>query len=97
MLEARLALKRPDAPDDLQRAINPAEDVDATLRACEERAEERGLRRTSEENAGDAAKVLVALAERNGTDVLVIGNKVMQRKVLGSVPNSARATLPARC
>ena len=39
--------------------INPAEDVDATLRDCEERAEARGLRWVSEARQGDAAKVLV--------------------------------------
>jgi nucleotide-binding universal stress UspA family protein len=37
---------------------------------------------------GDPADVLVSLAERCGADVLVIGNKGMERRVLGSVPNS---------
>ena len=37
---------------------------------------------------GDPAEVLVSLAERCGADVLVIGNKGMQRRVLGSVPNT---------
>ena len=92
--EGRLARERADAPDDLQWAINPEEDVDATLRACEERAEERGLRWTSEARAGDAAKVLVDLAEANHADVLVIGNKGMQRKVLGSVPNTVSHHAP---
>jgi nucleotide-binding universal stress UspA family protein len=91
---SRLARERTQAPDDLQWAINPAEDVDATLRACEERAAERGLRWASEASEGDAAKVLVELAGSNGADVLVIGNKGMQRKVLGSVPNSVSHNAP---
>ena len=91
---SRLQRERADAPEDLQWTINPAEDVDATLRACEERAEERGLRWTSEARDGDAAKVLVDLAESNGADILVIGNKGMQRKVLGSVPNSVSHSAP---
>ena len=33
--------------------INPAEDVEATLRECEERAEERGLSWASEARQGD--------------------------------------------
>jgi nucleotide-binding universal stress UspA family protein len=37
---------------------------------------------------GDPADVLVRLANECSADVLVIGNKGMQRKVLGSVPNS---------
>src|SRR5919198_777377 len=85
--ESRLQRERTDAPEDMQWSINPAEDVDATLRDCEQRAEAKGLRWASEAREGDPAKILVDLAERNGADVLVIGNKGMHRKVLGSVPN----------
>ncbi len=92
--ESRLARERTEAPDDLEWAINPAEDVDATLRDCEERAEERGLRWASEAREGDPARTLVELAESNQADVLVIGNKGMQRKVLGSVPNSVSHNAP---
>ena len=85
--EARLARQRSEAPDDLQWTSGPAEDIDSTLRDCEERAEQRGLRWASEAREGDPAKILVELADSNEADVLVIGNKGMQRKVLGSVPN----------
>jgi nucleotide-binding universal stress UspA family protein len=92
--ESRLTRERTEAPEDLQWTINPAEDVDATLRECEERAEKHGLRWASEAREGDAAKILVELAESNGADILVIGNKGMQRKVLGSVPNSVSHNAP---
>ncbi len=92
--ESRLARERTEAPEDLQWTINPAEDVDATLRDCEQRAEERGLRWASEAREGDAARILVELAESNEADILVIGNKGMQRKVLGSVPNSVSHNAP---
>jgi nucleotide-binding universal stress UspA family protein len=92
--ESRLRREASGAPDDLQWMINPAEDVDATLRDCEERAEEHGLRWASEARQGDPAKVLVELAESNGADVLVIGNKGMERRVLGSVPNSVSHHAP---
>ena len=92
--ESRLKREAREAPDDLQWTINPAEDVDATLRDCEERAEERGLRWASEARQGDPAKILVELAESNGADILVIGNKGMERKVLGSVPNSVSHNAP---
>jgi nucleotide-binding universal stress UspA family protein len=92
--ESRLKREGREAPDDLQWMINPAEDVEATLRDCEERAEERGLAWASEAREGDAAKILVELADSNGADILVIGNKGMQRKVLGSVPNSVSHNAP---
>jgi nucleotide-binding universal stress UspA family protein len=37
---------------------------------------------------GDPSEVLVRLAADCGADLLVIGNKGMQRRVLGSVPNT---------
>jgi len=86
--ESRLRQEQKDAPQELQWALNPAEDVEATLRDVEELADQRGLKWTSEAREGDPADVLVDLAEEHRADVLVIGNKGMQRRVLGSVPNS---------
>ena len=37
---------------------------------------------------GDPADVLVRLADDCGADVLVIGNKGIERRVLGSVPKT---------
>jgi nucleotide-binding universal stress UspA family protein len=84
----RLRREKRDAPQDVQWAINPEEDVEATLRAAEEQAEARGLAWASEAAMGDPAEVLLRLAEKHEADVLVIGNKGMHRRVLGSVPNS---------
>ena len=86
--ETRLRHEQKDAPEELQWSLNPAEDVEATLRDAEELADERGLKWTSEAREGDPADVLVELAEQHGADVLVIGNKGMHRRILGSVPNS---------
>jgi nucleotide-binding universal stress UspA family protein len=86
--ESRLRQEQKEAPQELQWALNPAEDVEATLRDVEELADQRGLKWTSEAREGDPADVLVDLADEHGADVLVIGNKGMQRRVLGSVPNS---------
>jgi nucleotide-binding universal stress UspA family protein len=92
--EHRLRREARDAPQDVQWTINPAEDAEAALRGCEERADARGVTWASEAREGDAAKVLVELAEHHGADVLVIGNKGMHRKVLGSVPNSVSHNAP---
>src|SRR2546421_13129752 len=86
--ETRLRQEQKEAPQELQWALNPAEDVEATLRDVEELAEQRELKWTSEAREGDPADVLVDLAEEHEADVLVIGNKGMHRRVLGSVPNS---------
>jgi nucleotide-binding universal stress UspA family protein len=37
---------------------------------------------------GEPGDVLVALAERHGADLLVVGSVGMDRRVLGSVPNT---------
>jgi len=86
--ESRLRQEQKEAPQELQWSLNPAEDVEATLRDVEGLADESGLKWTSEAREGDPADVLVDLAEEHGADVLVIGNKGMHRRVLGSVPNS---------
>jgi nucleotide-binding universal stress UspA family protein len=88
------AREQRDAPEDVQWTTNPAEDVDGMLRDCEERAEARGLRWASEAREGPPAKMLVELAESNNADILVIGNKGMERKVLGSVPNTVTHNAP---
>ena len=43
---------------------------------------------------GDPAEVLVRLAEECGADLLVIGNKGLQRRILGSVPNTVTHKAP---
>ena len=90
----RLKREGRDAPDELQWMINPAEDVEATLRECEEKAEERGLSWASEARQGDAGEGAGRARRVVGADVLVIGNKGMERKVLGSVPNTVSHHAP---
>jgi nucleotide-binding universal stress UspA family protein len=93
--ESRLRQEQKEAPEEVQWSLNPAEDVEATLRDAEALADQRGLKWTSEAREGDPADVLVDLAESHDADVLVIGNKGMHRRVLGSVPNSV--SHKARC
>jgi nucleotide-binding universal stress UspA family protein len=86
--ESRLKSEQKDAPEDIQWSINPTEDVDAILSDVEEKAQEAGLSVTTVAGDGEPADVLVDHAEQQGADVLVVGNKGMQRRILGSVPNS---------
>jgi nucleotide-binding universal stress UspA family protein len=92
--ESQLRREQKDAPQDIQWSINPSEEVDATLRRVEEAAGERGLEYASEARNGDPAEVLCDIAEAHGADVIVVGNKGMQRRVLGSVPNTVAHKAP---
>jgi nucleotide-binding universal stress UspA family protein len=86
--DARLRREQRDAPPQHHWRINPTEDVEAILRDAEEKADERGVKWASEASEGDPADVLVELAEKHEADVIVVGNQGMQRRILGSVPNS---------
>ena len=90
--DVRLRREMREAPPQHHWRINPTEDVDAILRDAEERATERGLRWASEATEGDPADVIVTLAEKHAADVIVVGNKGMRRRVLGSVPNTVTHT-----
>jgi len=85
--EARLRREMRDVPAEHQWQVNPTEDVDGILREFEEQAAERGLQWASEASEGDPAEVLVALAAKHDADLLIVGNKGMNRRILGSVPN----------
>jgi nucleotide-binding universal stress UspA family protein len=92
--EHRTKGERAAAPLEVQWAINPSQEVDATLRSVEEQARSRGLKYTSEARTGDPADVLCEIASDHEVDVIVVGNKGMQRRVLGSVPNSVSHKAP---
>jgi nucleotide-binding universal stress UspA family protein len=93
--ETRLRKEQDEAPQEIQWSINPMEDVEAILSSVEARALEAGLEVTTVSGQGDPADVLVKHAEEQGADVLVVGNKGVKRRILGSVPNSV--THKAQC
>jgi nucleotide-binding universal stress UspA family protein len=53
-----------------------------------------GLRTVSDARQGNAAEVLCRVAEDHEVHALVVGNKGMHRKFLGSVPNSVSHKAP---
>jgi nucleotide-binding universal stress UspA family protein len=77
-----------DAPQELQWSINPDQEVEATLASVESKAHAAGLEVTTVASQGNPADVLVKHASEQGADVLVVGNKGMHRRILGSVPNT---------
>jgi nucleotide-binding universal stress UspA family protein len=88
---ARLREEARQVPADLQWMVNPREDVDATLRAAAQQAEDGGMERVETfAREGDPADAILDVAEEQGADLIVVGNKGMtgaKRFLLGSVPN----------
>ena len=86
----RLREEAREAPPDLQWAINPREDVDATLGEAAEAARAGGVEAQTYARQGDPADAILDVAEEQGADLVVVGNKGMtgaRRFLLGSVPN----------
>lgn len=79
---------------ELQWASSSAARVREVLNRAEAALKEQGLDCATRVDEGDAAEVLVRLAGECRADLLVIGNKGMQRRMLGSVPNSVAHNAP---
>lgn len=93
----RLREERRQAPEDLQWAVNPREDVDATLESAARVAREAGVEVNIYPRQGDPADAILDVAEESGADLIVVGNKGMtgaKRFLLGSVPNKVSHHAP---
>ena len=96
--DPRLRGEQVIAPNDVQWAINPHEDVLALLEHA--RADARGAGVTEVETfarQGDAADAILDVAEEQRCDLIVVGNKGMtgaKRFLLGSVPNKVSHHAP---
>lgn len=74
--------------DEAEWAYSPGAQLREILTRTETEMNEQGIECRTMVDEGDPADVLVRLADECGADVLVIGNKGMHRRVLGSVPKS---------
>jgi nucleotide-binding universal stress UspA family protein len=95
--EQRLREERREAPEDLQWAINPREDVDVMLEAAAELAREAGVQTRTYPRQGDPADAILDVAEETEADLIIVGNKGMtgaKRFLLGSVPNKVSHHAP---
>ena len=89
------AIREPERiPPDIDWTINPVGQADAILARAADSAQARGLPVTKIARAGNPAEVLCNIAAEQRADVLVIGNKGMHRRVLGSIPNSVAHNAP---
>jgi nucleotide-binding universal stress UspA family protein len=71
---------------------NPAARVQSIQERLQADLRRAGIECETRADMGEPGKVLVKLAEECGADLLVIGNKGMKRRVLGSVPNTVSHT-----
>jgi nucleotide-binding universal stress UspA family protein len=95
--EGRLRDERQQVPDDMQWMINPREDVEATLKEASESLSGDGLDVQTYAREGDPADAILDVAEEQGADLIVVGNKGMtgaKRFLLGSVPNKVSHHAP---
>ena len=83
-----------DDPE-LQWASSPSARLREILERTEKEVRASGVACRMLTDEGEPGEALVRLAESCEADVLVIGNKGMHRRVLGSVPNTV--THRARC
>jgi nucleotide-binding universal stress UspA family protein len=86
--ETKVFRDQEEAPQEVQWSINPDQEVEAILSNVESHAHAAGLEVTTVASQGDPADVLLKHASEQGADVIVVGNRGMQRRLLGSVPNT---------
>jgi nucleotide-binding universal stress UspA family protein len=87
-------LDRREASVELQWAFSPTARLKEILARTEAEVRREGIECSTLAEPGDPAEVIVRLVEESGADPLVVGNKGMQRRVLGSVPNTITHKAP---
>jgi nucleotide-binding universal stress UspA family protein len=96
--DPRLRGEHVDPPEDVQWAINPHDDVVALLEQARAEAKQAGVAEVETfARQGDAADAILDVAEEQGCDLVVVGNKGMtgaKRFLLGSVPNKVSHHAP---
>jgi nucleotide-binding universal stress UspA family protein len=81
-------------PREIEWAVSSSAQVREILARTEADLQRQGIDCTTSIDEGEAGDVLVRLATECGADLLVIGNKGMHRRVLGSVPNTVTHKAP---
>ena len=88
------APRRAQADPELQWAVSPSARAREIVARAQREAQRQGISCRTLIDDGDPADVLVRLAGECDADLLVIGNKGMKRRVLGSVPNTVTHKAP---
>lgn len=80
-----------EAPSEFHWRITEAAMADEVLEKAKAVAAKEGIDATTRSEVGDPAETMVKVAEKEGVDLIVVGNRGMsgaRRFVLGSVPNN---------
>jgi nucleotide-binding universal stress UspA family protein len=79
-----------DVPDEFLYTMESTVKADVLLHKLSEQAVAQGVTAEVHAVTADPADSLITVADREGADLIVVGNKGMKgaRRVLGSVPNS---------
>jgi nucleotide-binding universal stress UspA family protein len=88
---------RQQLPAELQWMISPGERADALLRDIADGIRGSGVEVETHARTGDPANAIIDVAEEQGADLIVVGNKGMSgvaRFLLGSVPNKVAHHAP---
>lgn len=98
VMHSPLVDERATSPRDAQWASKPRDRVLVVLDAAQVEAREAGVTEIETyARQGDAADAIVDIAEEQGSDLIVVGNKGMtgaKRFLLGSVPNKVSHHAP---
>jgi nucleotide-binding universal stress UspA family protein len=96
--EQRLRSEHADLPRDMQWMVNPRGDVLMLLDQTQKEAQQRGVEKVETfARQGDAADAIIDVAEEQGSELIVVGNRGMtgaKRFLLGSVPNKVSHHAP---
>jgi nucleotide-binding universal stress UspA family protein len=93
----RLREQAREVPREGQWTLNARADVDATLDDAAAAVEAAGVPVRTYAREGDPADAILDVAEEQGADLIVVGNKGMtgaKRFLLGSVPNKVSHHAP---
>jgi nucleotide-binding universal stress UspA family protein len=98
--EQQLRQERREAPEDVQWAIHPRQEVEASLSEAAEIAHEAGVDVNTYACEGDPADAIVDVAEEKNADLVIVGNermgveRVLKRLLLASVPRKILRRAP---
>jgi nucleotide-binding universal stress UspA family protein len=78
---------RASLPEEFRWSVSADSDAQNTLRHAAQHASKMGVKVETHLAIGKPAKVILQTAQHLGADVVVVGNKRIERKIRGSVPS----------
>ena len=82
----KLQTLRASLPEEFRSSVSADSEAQITVRHAADQASRMGVRVETHLATGDPAKVILETAQHLGADVVVVGNKWIERRIRGSVP-----------